>query len=120
MHLCIRLQPSLYLQVAGLTVEGQMFMEENTDNLLISPFDGIVGLGFPMPGQHLIIANMEEQKLIDKPIFSFYINRCHFSDTFHVYMYILSISCYVHTHTCMSMYASFHDKAHVTFSQGRG
>ena len=100
MYMCLCLQPSLCLEVAGLTVDGQMFVEENTLDLIYYASDGIIGLGFPMPGQHVIISTMVEEKLIDKPIFSFYINRYDFT--------------YIHE------YAACHDKPYISFCRDEG
>ena len=66
--------------MAGLTISDQMFEEKDTLEF-IGPLDGEIGLGFPLPGQDLIIAKMVEQKLINKPLFSFFISRYHFSYT---------------------------------------
>ncbi|XP_072960150.1 aspartic proteinase-like isoform X2 [Typha angustifolia] len=69
------------VQVGDLVVKDQVFIEttrESSLSFVIAKFDGILGLGFP----EISVGNvpplwysMAEQELIDKKVFSFWLNR---------------------------------------------
>uniref|UniRef100_A0ACD5TRM2 Uncharacterized protein n=1 Tax=Avena sativa TaxID=4498 RepID=A0ACD5TRM2_AVESA len=67
--------------VGDLVVKNQKFIEtthEASPTFIIGKFDGILGLGFPeisVGSAPPIWQSMQEQKLIEKDIFSFWLNR---------------------------------------------
>ncbi|VAI90075.1 unnamed protein product [Triticum turgidum subsp. durum] len=67
--------------VGELVVKNQKFIEttrEASPTFIIGKFDGILGLGFPeisVGSAPPIWQSMQEQKLIEKDIFSFWLNR---------------------------------------------
>jgi len=67
--------------VGELVVKNQKFIEttrEASPAFIIGKFDGILGLGFPeisVGGAPPIWQSMQEQKLIEKDVFSFWLNR---------------------------------------------
>ena len=69
------------VKIGDLTVKGQYFAEATKEPgiaFLFSKFDGILGLGFDtisVDKVSPVFYNMMEQKLIDKNMFSFWLNR---------------------------------------------
>ena len=67
--------------VGDLAVKNQMFIETTREpslTFIIGKFDGILGLGFPeisVGGAPPIWQGMKEQQLIEKDVFSFWLNR---------------------------------------------
>uniref|UniRef100_A0A0D9UZW0 Peptidase A1 domain-containing protein n=1 Tax=Leersia perrieri TaxID=77586 RepID=A0A0D9UZW0_9ORYZ len=67
--------------VGDLVVKNQKFIETTREpslSFIVGKFDGILGLGFPeisVGGAPPIWQGMKEQKLIEKDIFSFWLNR---------------------------------------------
>ena len=67
-------------QVAGIAVTNVEFGLVSTESrtLTIAPFDGLVGLGSNPTTPRGVVGffqRMVEQKLLDKPVFSFYLSR---------------------------------------------
>jgi cathepsin D len=69
------------VNVASLAVKNQTFAEATKEKGIefwIGKFDGVLGLGFPkisVGGVNTVFQNIINQKLVSKPVFSFYINR---------------------------------------------
>jgi len=67
--------------VGSLIVKNQKFIEttrETSPTFIIGKFDGILGLGFPeisVGGAPPIWQSMKEQNLVEKDVFSFWLNR---------------------------------------------
>ena len=68
-------------QIAGIAVTNVEFGLVSTESrtLIIAPFDGLVGLGSnPTTPRGVVVGffqRMMEQKVLDKPVFSFYLSR---------------------------------------------
>ncbi|XP_028305859.1 nothepsin [Gouania willdenowi] len=69
------------LKIGGLTAINQEFGEsvyEPGATFVLAKFDGVLGLGFPSLAEILgnpVFDNMMAQKIVDKPVFSFYLSR---------------------------------------------
>ncbi|XP_042367264.1 nothepsin [Plectropomus leopardus] len=69
------------LKVGGLTVVNQEFGEsvyEPGAAFVMAKFDGVLGMGYPSLAEILgnpVFDNMMAQKIVDEPVFSFYLNR---------------------------------------------
>jgi len=68
------------VNISGLTIKRQMFAEATTisDFFVGKKYDGVLGLGFTSQSINKVtppFGNMVKQNLVEKPIFSFYINR---------------------------------------------
>uniref|UniRef100_A0A8C5N8C9 Cathepsin E-like n=1 Tax=Gouania willdenowi TaxID=441366 RepID=A0A8C5N8C9_GOUWI len=74
------------LKIGGLTAINQEFGEsvyEPGATFVLAKFDGVLGLGFPSLAEILgnpVFDNMMAQKIVDKPVFSFYLSRCDHPD----------------------------------------
>uniref|UniRef100_A0A8C5GUT0 Cathepsin E-like n=1 Tax=Gouania willdenowi TaxID=441366 RepID=A0A8C5GUT0_GOUWI len=74
------------LYIGGLTAINQEFGEsvyEPGATFVLAKFDGVLGLGFPSLAEILgnpVFDNMMAQKIVDKPVFSFYLSRCDHPD----------------------------------------
>lgn len=72
---------SLLFQISGLVVKKQMFAEITVHeglSFIGGKFDGILGLAYPkfaVKNVTTVFQNMLKQKVIDKPVFSVYLNR---------------------------------------------
>lgn len=72
----------LLFQIAGLTTLNQEFGEsvyEPGSTFVMAKFDGVLGLGYQSLAEILgnpVFDNMIAQKLLDEPVFSFYLGRC--------------------------------------------
>jgi len=69
------------VSIGDITVKNQTFAELTTlsgINFLLAKFDGILGIGYPeisVAGVPPLWKSMQDQKLIDKPVISFYLSR---------------------------------------------
>lgn len=69
------------LELAGVTVEGQIFGEATDvggSNFATAKFDGLLGMGFQTISEDNVVTpfqNMISQNLVPAPMFSFYLNR---------------------------------------------
>ncbi|XP_033991659.1 nothepsin [Trematomus bernacchii] len=69
------------LTVAGMTAKNQEFGEsvyEPGSAFVMARFDGVLGMGYPALAEILgnpVFDNMLAQKLLDQPVFSFYLSR---------------------------------------------
>ena len=69
------------LQIANLAVQNQTFGEATkpSNYYINTRYDGIFGLAFTPGAADRVIPvfqNMLTQKLLDQPVFGFYLNRC--------------------------------------------
>ena len=67
-------------QVGGLAVKKQTFGEamQESDDFVDTPSDGLLGMGFRSISEDnvpTVFGNMIRQKLVSKPVFSFYLSR---------------------------------------------
>uniref|UniRef100_A0A224XJX3 Putative phytepsin n=1 Tax=Panstrongylus lignarius TaxID=156445 RepID=A0A224XJX3_9HEMI len=68
------------LLMSGLTVKDQVFAEATAQSrypFIMSKLDGVLGLSFPdnsISNTSTVLNNLIEQKLLEEPLFSFYIN----------------------------------------------
>lgn len=69
-------------QIGGLTILNQEFGEsvfEPSESFLTAKFDGVLGMSYQSLAEILgtnVFDNMIAQKLVDQPVFSFYLSRC--------------------------------------------
>uniref|UniRef100_A0A3Q0SVM5 Nothepsin n=1 Tax=Amphilophus citrinellus TaxID=61819 RepID=A0A3Q0SVM5_AMPCI len=69
------------LKIGGLTIPNQEFGEsvyEPSEAFLSAKFDGVLGLAYQSLAEILgspVFDNMIEQKIVDQPVFSFYLSR---------------------------------------------
>lgn len=69
-------------QIGNLTILNQEFGEsvyEPGSTFVTAKFDGVLGLAYPSLAEIIgnpVFDNMLAQKILDEPVFSFYLSRC--------------------------------------------